>query len=247
MAGSASSAQDQTVLQVENLHAYYGQSHILHGVSLQVHSGEVVALLGRNGVGKTTTLRAIAGLIPQVQGHIKLAERELTHLPAYQIARQGVVYVPSGRRSFAQLTVRECLQVAVEGRGHRKKKDASEAFDRVFEIFPALKERLHVAAGVLSGGQNQMLKMACAFLANPIILLLDEPTEGLAPLVVKELHNRIAALAQTGVGILLAEQNSKFAFSLSERAYILNKGAVQLSGDVTDLSDSEEALLYLGV
>ncbi|MCL6599171.1 MAG: ABC transporter ATP-binding protein [Alicyclobacillus macrosporangiidus] len=261
------------MLEIHHLHAYYGRSHVLQGVSLSVQPGEVVALLGRNGAGKTTTFRAVAGLIRQVSGSVRLDSREWVGRPTHEIARAGIVYVPSGRRSFAGLTVKEHLQIALGGRTSSKTTsrvrppagsgefgrsgkgepravataESSDAWTRVFEMFPALERKLDVPAGVLSGGENQMLKMACAFLTEPRVLLLDEPTEGLAPIVVRELGDRIRALADAGVGVLLAEQNARFAFSLSKRAYVMHKGVVQVSGWVDDLVHDETVSSHLGI
>lgn len=231
-------------LQISELHGYYGQSHVLQGVNLSVSKGEVVALLGRNGAGKTSTFRAVIGLMRPIQGSVKLGETELAGMDTHHIARKGVAYVPSGRRSFAQLTVQENLQIALEAQSKRR---GRQHFEQVYTMFPALEKRMGTAAGVLSGGENQMLKMACAFLTEPTILLLDEPTEGLAPIVVAELGEHIRTLAATGVGILLAEQNAHFAFSLSQRAYVLNKGIVQMSGKVQELSENAEILSHLGI
>jgi branched-chain amino acid transport system ATP-binding protein len=229
---------------VQDLHAYYGQSHILQGVTLSINMGEVVALLGRNGAGKTTTFKAIVGLIRKLYGSVKIGDQELVGLDTHNIARKGIAYVPSGRRSFPHLTVQENLRIALEGQA---KKRGKHNLELVYEMFPALRKRMNTAAGVISGGENQMLKMACAFLTEPKVLLLDEPTEGLAPLVVKELQDHIRKLADTGVGILLAEQNAHFAFSLSTRAYVLNKGVVQMSGDVQELSADNDMLKHLGI
>ncbi len=231
-------------MEVSNLHAYYGRSHVLQGITLSVGVGEVVALLGRNGAGKTTTFRAIIGLLRQIKGSVQFDGAEMVGMDTHRIARRGVAYVPSGRRSFAGLTVEENLLVAMEGRSKRTR---DQGLDKVYGMFPALKKRMATPAGVLSGGENQMLKMACAFLTEPTILLLDEPTEGLAPIVVSELTEHIRILAETGVGILLAEQNAHFAFSLSQRAYVLNKGVVQMAGSVEELSESKEILSHLGV
>lgn len=232
-------------LLIEDLHAYYGRSHVLQGVSLTVQAGEVVALLGRNGAGKTTTFRAIAGLMPRTEGTVRFGDKNISHTNTHKIAQLGIGYVPSGRRSFGMMTVKENLQVALDGRP--KGRRASKQLDEVFEMFPALKRRINTNAGVLSGGENQMLKMACAFLLGPTILLLDEPTEGLAPIVVSELIEHVRTLASTGVGILLAEQNARFAFKLSQRAYVLNKGVVQMSGTVSELEEDEELLTHLGI
>lgn len=232
-------------LLVQDLHAYYGRSHVLQGVSLTVHTGEVVALLGRNGAGKTTTFRAIAGLMPRMEGTVRLGGKRIGQMSTHRIARLGIAYVPSGRRSFGMMTVKENLLVALDGKSNERK--SPEQLDEVFAMFPALKQRINTNAGVLSGGENQMLKMACAFLLRPTILLLDEPTEGLAPILVSELVEHVRTLAQTGVGILLAEQNVRFAFQLSGRAYALNKGAVQMSGTVRELQEDEELLKHLGI
>lgn len=232
-------------LVVNDLHAYYGRSHVLQGVSLSVRQGEVVALLGRNGAGKTTTFRAIVGLMPRVEGSVQFAEKLLHRQTTHQIAQCGIAYVPSGRRSFATMTVKENLQIALDGQSKHRR--GRRSLDQAFELFPALKARLHTPAGVLSGGENQMLKMACAFLTYPTILLLDEPTEGLAPIVVGTLVEQVRALAETGVGILLAEQNTRFAFQLSSRAYVLNKGLVQMSGPVSQLAEDNELMTHLGI
>lgn len=234
-------------LVVKDLHAYYGQSHVLQGITVSLQQGEVVALLGRNGAGKTTTFRAIAGLMERTTGTIQLNDKNVLGKKPYEISRSGIVYVPSGRRSFPQMTVRENLQVAQDGKIHRGKTGKADALIRVFDMFPVLKSRMGTPAGVLSGGENQMLKMACAFLANPSILLLDEPTEGLAPIVVNELRGHIRTLASTGVGIFIAEQNAHFAFDLCRRGYVLNKGSLQMAGTTEALA--EDALLtdYLGI
>ncbi|MDQ0189953.1 ABC transporter ATP-binding protein [Alicyclobacillus cycloheptanicus] len=238
-------AADGQQLVVEDLHAYYGRSHVLQGVSLKVGAGEVVALLGRNGAGKTTTFRALTGLMPRTTGSVTLGDRQIGRKSTHQIAQLGVVYVPSGRRSFPMMTVKENLLIAVENSFRRARR--KQALDEAFAMFPALARRVNTNAGVLSGGENQMLKMACAFLLQPTILLLDEPTEGLAPIVVAELVEHVRTLADTGVGILLAEQNARFAFQLSARAYVLNKGIVQMSGRVSELAESEELTTHLGI
>lgn len=230
-------------LAVEELHAYYGQSHVLHGINLYVRPSEIVALLGRNGVGKTTTLRSIAGLIDRTEGHITCNQVSLNHMPTWRIAQTGVVYVPSGRRSFARLTVLENLKLSVPARERNKDQSVQEVLD----VFPGLKERLTAVAGVLSGGQNQMLKMARALLTKPQFLLLDEPTEGLAPNIVHQMGEHIVALREHGVGVLLAEQNSRFALSLSQRLYILDKGSVQIERSGENLYGDKEIRQYLGV
>lgn len=243
VAADSSAGREQLI--VEDLHAYYGRSHVLQGISLSVRAGEVVALLGRNGAGKTTTFRSIVGLMPRVTGHIALGDWRVDRKNTHQISQHGIAYVPSGRRSFGSMTVKENLLIALDGRPSNARQ--KRTLDEVFAMFPALERRINTNAGVLSGGENQMLKMACAFLLEPAILLLDEPTEGLAPIVVSELVQHVRTLADTGVGILLAEQNARFAFQLSQRAYVLNKGLVQMSGSVSEMAADEELKTHLGI
>ncbi len=233
----------ENCLEVKDLHAYYGQSHVLQGVSLSVAEAECVALLGRNGVGKTTTLRSISGLMEKATGHVGLGNVALLGQLPHRIARSGVVYVPSGRRSFARLTVKENLQLAAS----RVPGNKQRAVDDVLSVFPGLIERLEVPAGVLSGGQNQMLKMARALLTQPKFLLLDEPAEGLAPQVVHQMGDHIRVLVERGVGILLAEQNARFALRLSHHLYILDKGTVKMEKIGPDLYGDQEVLASLGV
>ncbi len=233
----------ERILEVKDLHAYYGQSHVLQGISVSIHEAKCVALLGRNGVGKTTTFRTIAGLMAKASGSIMLNEQPLLGLPPHRIAQSGIVYVPSGRRAFARLTVMENLLLSVP----RSIRDKKKALDEVLEVFPGLRERLNVAAGVLSGGQNQMLKMARALLVNPTFLLLDEPTEGLAPQVVYQVGEHIRTLLQRGVGVLLAEQNARFTLRLSDHLYVLNKGRITLERSGEHLVEDQEVLATLGL
>lgn len=242
---TANRATNPDQLIVQDLHAYYDRSHVLQGVSLNVQAGEVVALLGRNGAGKTTTLRSIVGLMSKVEGTLRLGNHHLQHKNTHSIAQMGIAYVPSGRRSFGLMTVKENLLIALDG--NRNKNKPSDELDKVFEMFPALKRRIKTNAGVLSGGENQMLKMACSVLLGPSILLLDEPTEGLAPIVISELLEHVRTLANTGVGILLAEQNAHFAFELCQRAYVVNKGVVEMSGTVSELEADKELVTHLGI
>ncbi len=230
-------------LEVKDLHAYYGQSHVLQGISVSLKEAECVALLGRNGVGKTTTFRAIAGLMAKANGSVTLDGQSLLGTPAYRIAEAGIVYVPSGRRSFARLTVKENLLLSVP----RSRRNKQQAIDEVLSLFPGLRERLSVQAGVLSGGQNQMLKMARALLVQPTFLLLDEPTEGLAPQVVYQVGEHIRALLERGVGVLLAEQNARFTLRLARRVYILDKGRIKLERAGDHLDDDQEVLSNLGL
>ncbi|NMP23836.1 ABC transporter ATP-binding protein [Sulfobacillus harzensis] len=229
-------------LEVRDLHAYYGQSHVLQGISLTVKEAECVALLGRNGVGKTTTFLSIAGLMAKAQGHVTLGETSLLGLPPHRIAQSGIVYVPAGRRAFARLTVRDNLQMAVPRSVNKQR-----AIEDVLTVFPGLRERLNVQAGVLSGGQNQMLKMARALLVNPSFLLLDEPTEGLAPLVVQQMGEHIRQLMDRGVGVLIAEQNARFTLKLSRHLYVLDKGVIKLERTGDKLYDDQEVLSHLGI
>lgn len=241
--GEGTINMDDQRLEVRDLHAYYGQSHVLQGISLVLHRAECVALLGRNGVGKTTSLRTIAGFMAKTVGHVSLGGIPILGKPPHRVAQAGIVYVPSGRRSFARLTVKENLQLAVP----RLLKDKQQAIDDVLTIFPALRERLTVPAGVLSGGQNQMLKMARALLVNPSFLLLDEPTEGLAPQVVHQMGEHIRALLDRGVGILLAEQNARFTLKLSQHLYVLDKGVIKLERTGENLYNDQEVLSSLGI
>jgi branched-chain amino acid transport system ATP-binding protein len=232
------------MLSIEAIHTYYGQSHILQDVSLEIDQGECVALLGRNGAGKTTTMRSIMGLTPPKRGRIALDGAEITGLAPHQIARAGLGYVPSGRRIFSELTVRQNLELAAhDAKGTEGPWDVS----RVLEMFPKLHELAGRGAGFLSGGEQQMLKLGRALLRNPKLLLLDEPTEGLAPVVVKDLFRWIERLKGEHLSILLSEQNSAFALNISDRGYILEKGRIRFSAPAQDLAESQEIRTYLGI
>ena len=226
------------ILTVRDLYTSYGLSQILFGVSLEVNAGECVALLGRNGVGKTTTLRSIMGLTPPRQGQVVYKDRDITGLPAYRVARLGMGFVPEDRRIFPDLSVRENLDVA-------RKPPASPhgtvwTIERVYTIFPILAPLDARKGGYLSGGEQQMLTIGRTLMGNPDLLLLDEPSEGLAPLAVRDLGRQIQRLKEEGLTILLCEQNTKFAVALSDRAYVLEKGQVRFSGTITELQDNEE-------
>ena len=225
------------LLEVENIHTSYELIRVLFGVSIRIDEGEVVSLLGRNGVGKTTTLRSIMGLTPPNSGSIRWMGKEITGKAPYQIAQVGIGFVPEDRRIFSDLTVWENLDVAI-------KKAASSGpawtLDRVFKVFPALTKIRHRRGGYLSGGEQQMLTVARALMGNPKLLLLDEPSEGLAPLVVQQLGEQIAQLKQDGMTILLSEQNAEFSLGLSDRVYILEKGEVRFDGTVDDFTKDEE-------
>jgi len=226
------------ILEVDNIYTSYGLSQILFGISLQVNEGECVSLLGRNGVGKTTTLRSIMGLTPPSRGTIRYKGQEITGQAAYRIAKLGVGFVPEERRIFPDLTVRENLEV---GRKPAVTPHATAwTVDRVYEIFPVLARLDARKGGYLSGGEQQMLTVGRTLMGNPDLILLDEPSEGLAPLVVRDLGIQIQRLKEAGITILLCEQNAKFATALSDRAYILEKGQVRFSGMIQELRDNEE-------
>ena len=226
------------ILEVEGIYTSYGLSQILFGISLQVSEGECVSLLGRNGVGKTTTLRSIMGLTPPRQGTVRFRSRDITGQPAYRVAKLGLGFVPEDRRIFPNLSVRENLEVA-------RKPPASAhsnpwTVERVYEIFPILTKLEDRKGGYLSGGEQQMLTIGRTLMGNPDLLLLDEPSEGLAPLVVRDLGRQIQRLKDEGLTILLCEQNAKFATALSDRAYVLEKGQVRFAGTIEELQKNEE-------
>jgi len=206
------------MLQVTGLHTYYGPGHILQGVDLAVEEGKVAAILGRNGVGKTTTIRSIMGLAPPKQGQVVLGGQDIAGWPSHKIARAGVAYVPEGRMIFADLTVVENIQVA------QRVPAQKWTIERLFELFPALSERQTNKGSQLSGGEQQMLAVARALVTDPKVMLLDEPSQGLAPLVVRELSNVITRLRDEGVTLLLVEQNLKLAEAVSDKVYIMVKG-----------------------
>ena len=213
------------LLQVDEVYTSYGLSQVLFGVSLAVTGGECVALLGRNGVGKSTTMRSIMGLTPPRRGHVRWGERDITGWQPHQVAKLGIGFVPEDRRIFAELTVWENLDVASRG-GHGQGWTAA----RVYDLFPKLAELRDRQGGYLSGGEQQMLTIARTLMGNPQLLLLDEPSEGLAPLVVDHLGEQIARLKGEGLTILLAEQNVDFCLALAERVYVLEKGHIRYEG-----------------
>jgi branched-chain amino acid transport system ATP-binding protein len=225
------------LLEVDNIYTSYGLSRILFGISLNIDEGEVIALLGRNGVGKTTTLRSIMGLTPPHAGSVKWRGKEISGLPSYQVARLGIGFVPEDRRIFSDLTVWENLDVAIKATDLHEQK---WTVDRVFELFPDLAKLSDRRGGNLSGGEQQMLTIARTLMGNPKLCLLDEPSEGLAPLVVQHLAEQIKKLKTEGLTILLSEQNSEFALDLSDRAYILEKGEIRYEGSVEDIMKDED-------
>jgi len=228
-------------LEVHEIHTFYGLSHVLFGISLSVEVGKLICLLGRNGVGKTTTLKSIMGLTPPRSGSIKFKGEELMKKRPHQIVRLGVSYVPADRRVYHDLTVRDNLEV-----GQRSKGIGSRwSVEKVYELFPDLKKLDSRLAGHLSGGERQMLSIGRSLMGNPEFLLLDEPTEGLAPLVVKTLETQILKLKGEGTSILLAEQNIKSALRISDRGYILSKGQIVHEGTIEKLRENKEAMKHL--
>jgi branched-chain amino acid transport system ATP-binding protein len=232
---------------VEDLHTYYGKSHILHGVSLTVGRGEVVGLLGRNGVGKSTTLKTIMGLVDARSGRILLEDRVITRMPSHKLAQLGIGYVPEDRRVFRLLTVMENLRTGLDRSGVTDARK-QELLDKVFTYFPVLGERRNQAGGTLSGGEQQMLAIARAMMLEPKIILLDEPTEGLMPRMVSQIHQIIDALHNEGVAILLVEQNVPLTLEASQRVYIMEKGVVRHHAAASELKVGDAVIQqYLGV
>jgi branched-chain amino acid transport system ATP-binding protein len=233
------------LLELGHVETYYGDSHILFDLSLEVGTGEVVCLLGRNGAGKTTTVRSIIGLTPPRAGRITFRGHDLVGLPPFRIARLGIGYVPENRRIFPNLSVAENLEVARKAGGNGA---TPWTEGRVWELFPHLRDLRHRPAGRLSGGEQQMLTIARTLMGSPELLLLDEPSEGLAPLVVQMLREQLTRLKASGLTIVLAEQNVHFVSDLGDRVYILENGAVRYHGPMADfLADAEIRRAYLAV
>jgi branched-chain amino acid transport system ATP-binding protein len=241
------SANNPPLIAVEDLHTYYGKSHILHGVTLQVGPGEVVGLLGRNGVGKSTTLKTIMGLVRPTEGSVRLGGQPITGLAAHKLARLGIGYVPEDRRIFRLLTVMENLRTGLDRQGVTDAKK-QELLDKVFTYFPVLAERRSQAGGTLSGGEQQMLAIARAMMLEPKIILLDEPTEGLMPRMVSQIRTIVDVLHRDNVAILLVEQNVPLTLEASDRIYIMEKGAVRHHAAARDLKVDDAVIRqYLGV
>ena len=229
------------MLEVSGLHTYYGESHVLQGVSLTVGAGEVVAILGRNGVGKTTLIRSIVAFTPPRRGTVRFQGRDITGWPSFRMTALGMALVPQGRRVFPSLTVRENLEVA-------RRAGARWTLERVYAVFPRLRERESNRANKLSGGEQQMLAIARALMSNPDLLLMDEPTEGLAPLLVREVGRVMGELRGEGLSILLVEQNLPLALSVADRVHILSRGQIVHSSTRAELVASEDVKSrYLGV
>ena len=229
-----------SMLDVEAIHTYYGDSHVLHGVSLRVAPGEAVALLGRNGAGKTTTIRSIVGFTPPRTGRVVFEGQPIERWPSYRVARRGLALVPQGRRIFAPLSVRENLLLGARAQGF--------TLERVFALFPRLREREGQAGGTLSGGEQQMLAIGRALMTNGRLLLLDEPSEGLAPRIVREIGRILLALKAERLSLLLVEQNYHLALRVADRVYVMNKGQIVYEGTPAALeADEEVKRRYLGV
>ena len=235
------------MLKLQDVQAFYGKSHVLHGVDLSVEAGEVVGLLGRNGVGKSTTLKAIMGLVDTRQGSLSFEGLELRRQKAYEIPRLGIGYVPEDRRIFPRLTVLENLRTGFDRKGAQADR-IRELLERVYDSFPRLKERERQQAGTLSGGEQQMLAIARAIMLDPKIILLDEPTEGLMPRLVGQIRSIIDVLRESNVAILLVEQNVTLTLAVSDRIYLMERGAVQYEAPAAALSPDHEMIhKYLGV
>jgi branched-chain amino acid transport system ATP-binding protein len=237
----------QPLVQVADVHTYYGKSHILHGVSLEVGPGEVVGLLGRNGVGKSTTLKTIMGLVQPSAGKVVFCGNAITGMPAHKLARLGIGYVPEDRRIFRLLTVMENLRIGLDRHGVTEERK-QELLEKVFKFFPVLEERRNQAGGTLSGGEQQMLAISRAMMLEPKIILLDEPTEGLMPRMVSQIRQIIEVLHNEGVAILLVEQNVPLTLAASQRVYIMEKGSVRHHCAASDISVNDPVIKqYLGV
>ena len=244
---AAATTSTQPLVQVEDVHTFYGKSHILHGVSLQVGQGEVVGLLGRNGVGKSTTLKTIMGLVQPSQGKVLLNGRAINGVPAHKLAHLGIGYVPEDRRIFRLLSVMENLRIGFDRNGVTEGKKQA-LLDKVFTYFPVLAERRNQAGGTLSGGEQQMLAIARAMMLEPKIILLDEPTEGLMPRMVSQIKNIIDVLHKEDVAILLVEQNVPLTLEASQRIYIMEKGRVRHYCAASEIDVNDPLIKqYLGV
>jgi branched-chain amino acid transport system ATP-binding protein len=225
-------------LKAEGLHTYYGKSHILHGVGLEAEEGRITALLGRNGAGKTTTLRTLMGLTPPREGRVQFFGEDATRWPTYRIAASGVGYVPEGRRIFANLSVEENLKVPLERPGPWN-------IARIYELFPRLAARRDNRGRQLSGGEQEMLSIARALLLNPRLLILDEPSQGLAPLIVRDVFRVVSQMREEGMSVLLVEQNARMTLEIADHAYVLDDGAIVYSGSAAELAADESRVRAL--
>ncbi|MBD9009508.1 MAG: ABC transporter ATP-binding protein [Clostridiales bacterium] len=231
------------MLKVDNINVYYGQIHTLKDVSLDVKQGEIVALIGANGAGKTTTLRTISGLLRSKTGSISFMDRDISQTPAHKLVSEGIAHVPEGRHVFLQMTVQENLEMGAYTNGSYTKEGIADVYER----FPRLKHRKNQIAGTLSGGEQQMLAMGRALMSRPKLLMLDEPSMGLAPILVQQIFDIIKELHKAGTTILLVEQNAEMALEVADRAYVLESGRIKLSGTGLELAQSDEIKkAYLG-
>lgn len=232
-----------SVLQVENINVYYGSIHAVKDVSFHVEQGEVVTLIGANGAGKSTTLNTVAGLLRSRMGSVRFMDEELRHVPNHKLVGRGMALVPEGRRIFQHMTVQENLDMG----GYCRSGDLNADIESVYERFPRLKERRKQVAGTLSGGEQQMLAMGRALMSHPKTILMDEPSMGLSPKLVKEIFSIIRKLHEQGITILLVEQNAKMALSIADRAYVLETGRITMEGDAKELLNNEQVRkAYLG-
>ena len=235
----------EPMLKIDNIDVYYGAIHALKGISLEVNEGEIVTLIGANGAGKSTTLRTISGLLKPKTGSITFLGQSIAGVRAHEIVKKGISQVPEGRRVFAEMTVMENLDLGAFVR--KDKAGIQQDLKHVFELFPRLEERKNQSAGTLSGGEQQMLAMGRALMSRPKLLLLDEPSMGLAPLLIKDIFNIIVDINKSGTTVLLVEQNANMALSIANRAYVLETGRITLSGKAQDLAASEDVRkAYLG-
>jgi len=233
------------MLKVENLNVYYGAIHALKGLSFEVNKGEIVTLIGANGAGKTTTLHTVSGLLKPTEGSISLMDKTITGVEAHKILGMGMAQVPEGRRVFARMTVQENLEMGAFLRTN--KAEIEESYENIYRKFPRLKERRKQLAGTMSGGEQQMLAMGRALMSKPDILLMDEPSMGLAPILVKEIFDTIVEVNKQGVTVLLVEQNAHMALSIADRAYVLETGKIVLEGNAKELLNHEDVKkAYLG-
>jgi len=228
------------ILEVNEIHTYYGQSHILQGISLEVEKGEIVTLLGRNGAGKTTTLKSILGIVSPKSGIVRFLGEKISGLPPHIISQRGISFVPEERRIVPGLTVFENLKIAMLKNKDKSKTKEKETLDRVMEIFPRLKERLRQEGTSLSGGEQQMLAMARGLVSNPVLMLVDEPTEGLMPLLVERIGEVLREIQKNGVTILLVEQNMEMALEISQKAYVIDEGVIKYKGLAEEIHTNEE-------
>ena len=235
----------EVMLKIDNIHVYYGAIHALKGVSLEVHKGEIVTLIGANGAGKSTTLRTVSGLLAPKSGSISFLGENIAGMPAHEIVKHGISQVPEGRRIFAEMSVQENLEMGAFTR--KDKAGVEKDFEIVYNRFPRLKERRKQQAGTLSGGEQQMLAMGRALMSRPKLLLLDEPSMGLAPLLIKEIFSIIEDINREGTTVLLVEQNANMALSIAHRAYVMETGRITLQGTAKELAASEDVRkAYLG-